>query len=196
MKKNNLIYGIILIVLGVLLMIFKGSIIRILLSVAGVLLAGIGILDIINKDYQFGIGKIVIGILLIVFGNFLIEVCLIALGVLLIVYAVDLIVRNVEYLKSLTMANKLKQLLMPIVIIIIGVLFIVSRWKLVDVVFIIHYRLYTAFAYCLVAGKMYYFCDEVLSENSVESFSVAAVILIESEISACDFLDCLDSLRL
>lgn len=137
MKKNNLIYGIILIVLGVLLMIFKGSIIRILLSVAGVLLAGIGILDIINKDYQFGIGKIVIGILLIVFGNFLIEVCLIALGVLLIVYAVDLIVRNVEYLKSLTMANKLKQLLMPIVIIIIGVLFIVSRWKLVDVVFII-----------------------------------------------------------
>ena len=71
MKKNNLIYGIILIVLGVLLMIFKGSIIRILLSVAGVLLAGIGILDIINKDYQFGIGKIVIGILLIVFGNFL-----------------------------------------------------------------------------------------------------------------------------
>ena len=153
MKKNNLIYGIILIVLGVLLMIFKGSIIRILLSVAGVLLAGIGILDIINKDYQFGIGKIVIGILLIVFGNFLIEVCLIALGVLLIVYAVGLIVRNVEYLKSLTIANKLKQLLMPIVIIIIGVLFIVSRWKLVDVVFIIIGAVITALGIYYILSK-------------------------------------------
>ena len=67
--------------------------------------------------------------------------------------AVDLIVRNVEYLKSLTMANKLKQLLMPIVIIIIGVLFIVSRWKLVDVVFIIIGAVITALGIYYILSK-------------------------------------------
>lgn len=153
MKKNNLIYGTILIVLGVLLMIFKGSIIKILLSVAGLLLAGIGILDIIYKNYQFGIAKIVIGILLIVFGNVLIEVCLVALGVLLIIYAISLIVKNINYLKSLSTVNKLKQLLLPVALIIIGILFIVSRWKLINVIFIIIGVLVTALGIYYIISK-------------------------------------------
>ncbi len=137
MKKNNLIYGLILIVLGILLMLFNGKIVSIILAISGLLLTGFGVLDIVNKAYPYGITKIIVGIAIILFGSLLVEMCFVIIGVLLVIYGAERIYNNYKLTKNAALKDKILFLINPIIMIAIGVLFIIARWKVADVIFII-----------------------------------------------------------
>lgn len=162
MKRNNLIYGITLTIVGILLIIFKSQILSILISVVGVLFAGIGLIEIIGKLYQSGIVKTVIGIVLIIFGTFLFEVCLVILGALLILYAIKSLTEIYHAWPSFTKQEKIKKLIAIVFLLAIGILFIVSRWQVVDIIFIILGILICSFGIYIILAK------DALENDNVE----------------------------
>lgn len=153
-RKENYIYGIALIIIGCLLMIFNSKIVSVLIAVCGILFAGIGILEIINGMFTYaGIVKIVIGVVLIVFGSFLLNVCLVIFGALLCSYAIIYIAKTFKLLKGHKFIEKLKRIILPICAFIVGILLIVSGWKVVEVVFIIIGALVTCLGIYMLLSK-------------------------------------------
>ncbi|MBO4667707.1 MAG: DUF308 domain-containing protein [Bacilli bacterium] len=89
MKVDKLLSALFTIALGVLLCIFKQTMLQIIITIMGVLVVILGILDIARrKDYGMGIIKIIIGATAIIFAWLLTYLAFIVLGVILIVYGV------------------------------------------------------------------------------------------------------------
>ena len=93
MKYDKLISAICTIALGVLLCIFKQTMLQITITIMGILVMVLGILDITRrKDYPMGTIKIIIGVLAIIFAWLIVSITFIVLGIILIVYGVFLLV--------------------------------------------------------------------------------------------------------
>jgi len=87
MKINEkLIIAILTVVLGILFIAYKGAIVSIAMTVFGVALLALAIVDFINKDTINAIIKAVAGVLVIVFGWLLVSVSLYIMAVLLIIF--------------------------------------------------------------------------------------------------------------
>ena len=85
---KKLLSPVLSIVLGVLLLVFKGSVVSIALSVLGVVFIVLGIIDITNKQTTVGIVRIAIGAVIIIFGWLLLSVALYVIAVLLVLAGV------------------------------------------------------------------------------------------------------------
>ena len=89
MKMDKLISALFTIALGILLCLFKQTMLQIIVTLMGALIVLLGILDITRrKDYPMGIIKIIIGVIVIVFAWVFVTLAFIILGVILIAYGV------------------------------------------------------------------------------------------------------------
>lgn len=130
LTKNNVLTCLLYAVIGLLLIIMKGGSLNVLMTIVGVLFIAVGIVDAIqNKDLVKGLAEIVIGVLVIVFGWLVADIVLLVFGVLLVVKGAA------ELLQ--TYKGGLSAILSPLVTIIVGILLIVAKWALMDVMCII-----------------------------------------------------------
>ena len=135
-KKLNdqaIINAIALIVLGILFCIFRAGMINALLTIVGVVLIGLGVYDIVKKNYIPAVIEIILGIAVIVCGWTILDIALLVLGIGLVIYSVYQIVMIAKDFKK----KGWMALIKPIITLIIGVFLIVAKWLLVDWVFIV-----------------------------------------------------------
>ena len=120
------VYGII----GLLLVILRAGSLGILMTIVGVLLIALGILDIVkNKDMTKGIIEAVAGVAIIICGWLIADICLLIFGILLIVKGVMELIKIYK--------NGFMTMLPSIITVVIGVLLVIARWTLIDVICII-----------------------------------------------------------
>lgn len=126
---GNLVTCALYAVIGLLLIILKAGSLNILMTIIGALFIVYGIFEILKKNFIQGVVMAVIGAVVIICGWTIAEIVLLIFGILLAVYGVLGIVKNIK--------AGFPALLSPIVTVVIGVLLIVAKWALMDVMCII-----------------------------------------------------------
>ena len=86
--SNRLLSAIVTIVLGALFIIFKGEVITIAMTLLGVTLIVLSIMDFINNKNSPAITKLILGLIAIIFGWFLISLALFVFAALIIAMAI------------------------------------------------------------------------------------------------------------
>lgn len=88
MKKNQaVINAALMLVIGILLIVFKGKVLEITMTILGACLIVLGVLDLVERrDYLLFAVKTVIGILIIVCGLSLSQIACYVIGALVLVY--------------------------------------------------------------------------------------------------------------
>lgn len=135
LSANNIVTCAVYAVIGLLLIILQGGSLGILMTIIGVLLIALGIVDIIKgKDLFKGIVELAIGIAIIVLGWIITDIVLLIFGILLIVKGA------LEMIK--VAKDGFSAMISPIVTVVIGVLLVVAKWALLDV-------------FCIIAGVVF-----------------------------------------
>ena len=146
LTTSNILTCLVYAVIGVLLCIFKGGSLNILMTVVGALLVVLGLVDLIkNKQVGKGIIEALLGVAIIVCGWLVTGLVLLILGIVLIVKGVMEIVKNH---KAGFVAN-----LSSIMLLVIGVLLVISKWALLDVMCIIAGVIFIINAVLALFGK-------------------------------------------
>lgn len=135
-KNLNVVYGIAMIAVGILFCILRSSFVSAMLTVAGVMLAIVGAINLIGKKWVEGGIEITLGIVVITCGWTVVDIALLVLGIVLCAYAVYMLISQISTFKRANVKDKVFILLNPIILFIIGILFIVAKWYMVDAVFI------------------------------------------------------------
>lgn len=135
-KNLNIVYGIAMIAVGILFCILRSSFVSAMLTVAGVMLAIVGAINLIGKKWVEGGIEIALGIVVITCGWTVVDIALLVLGIVLCAYAVYMLISQISMFKRANVKDKVFILLNPIILFIIGILFIVAKWYMVDAVFI------------------------------------------------------------
>ena len=145
-KLNTLLTAGLYAVIGILLIILKGGSLNILMTIVGALFIVMGVIDIFKGgDFLEGFIKIVIGGAIIAFGWALTEFVLLIFGILLIIKGV---------LDLLKLRGKgLKAMLPAIAITVIGILLVISKWALLDIICIIAGIVFIVNAVLILLGK-------------------------------------------
>lgn len=113
-KVNKYLSPALSILLGILLLVFKGEVISIALTVLGVVFIVLGILDVTKNQTTPGIIRIVIGAVIIAFGWLLLSVALYVIAVLLVIAGIYGIYQT-STKKSSTALNYLQPVLLTLV---------------------------------------------------------------------------------
>ena len=144
LSSSNLLTALAYAVIGVLLIMLKGSSIEILMTVFGALLVVAGVVDFFgNNDYFEGLVKVAIGIAIIVFGWALTQLVLFLLGALLIIKGI---------LDLLKLRKKgLSACLPALATILVGVLIVCAKW--LDVLFVVAGVIFIIDAILTLFGK-------------------------------------------
>lgn len=131
--KATLMTALVYIVLGALFIIFRTQLITWLMIAAGIVLIAAGVWEIIKKDLVTGIVLIAVGVL------FLLGIIEAITGIVLLILGVVLVAKGVLDLVNAFKASRVSVLsvVSAVITIAIGVLLIVSNWKLVDWVLIV-----------------------------------------------------------
>lgn len=120
-KKNNanstLFTSILYLIIGLLLVIFRGETLNWAMTIAGIIFVICGVLELIKKNYVSGAVSLVIGIAILVLGWTLAGIVLLVLGVLIAIKGV------VELLPILKQKKPdVKALIVPVITIVVGLL--------------------------------------------------------------------------
>ncbi len=139
---DNIVTCAVYAVIGLLLLILRSGAIEIMMTVVGVLLIVLGIVDVVKgNDLVKGVVEAVLGLGIIILGWLVAEIVLLVLGVVLIVKGALEIFHNYK--------AGIRGLISPIVTIVIGILLVISKWALLDIL-------------CIVAGVIF-LIDAVLA---------------------------------
>ncbi len=146
LKNDKLINCIAYAIIGILLVILKSGSLGILMTLIGILLIAMGVLDIMNsKDKTPGIIELVIGLAIIICGWTIADIVLLIFGILLIIKgAIEL---------SRTYKLGINYMLSPIATIVIGVILVIARWALIDVFCVIAGIIFIVNAVLILIGK-------------------------------------------
>ena len=126
-NTNNVILGIIYVIIGALLCVFRGGMLNVFFTVMGILLLAYGIYDVVQKIYVEGIILIVFGILILVGGWTILNILLLVVGAILIAYGAYGLIKLASEKSKDT-----KAYIVSAVTILIGIWFIAMRWYMVD----------------------------------------------------------------
>ena len=96
-KNSELLSSIILILVGLLLAIFRDSVLQWAMTAAGVVFVVFGIIDVVRKNWVNGAASIIIGAAIIVLGWTLVSIVLIVLGVLLAIKSIISLYEMVKF---------------------------------------------------------------------------------------------------
>ena len=95
-KTEKMIAALLTIALGVLLIVLRGSLISILMTVLGVGLIALGIMDLINGFFSFAVVKIVIGGLVILCGWVIVRAVLYVVAAMLLIAGILMLYEKVK----------------------------------------------------------------------------------------------------
>ena len=96
-KYSSLITAILMLLAGILLIVCKSSVLSWAITIIGVLLIVMSVIDLIDHNYTMFVVRAVLGILLIVLGWTLVSVLFWVFGAILLVYG---ILQLVNYIRS------------------------------------------------------------------------------------------------
>lgn len=172
LNSTNVITCAVYAVIGLLLIILQGGSLGILMTVIGVLLIALGIVDVVKKqDLVKGIIELVIGVAVIVLGWIIADIVLLVFGILLIVKG---ILEMIEFARF-----GFSAMLSPIVTVVIGVLLVVSKWTLLNVICIVAGIIFIVNAILALFGKS--FVKAPVVKNAHISCDIDAKVEIEED---------------
>jgi len=87
-KTEKLIAAVATVCLGILLIVLEGTTVQVITSVFGVLLIVLGVLDLLSKDHKMGTMKCLFGALILIFGYVILSAVLYLTAILLLVAAI------------------------------------------------------------------------------------------------------------
>ena len=137
-KTEKLISALLTIALGILLIVLKGGIISIMMTVLGVALLVFGVIDLVNRLIPPAVVKLVLGVVIIICGwaivtavLYLLAACLIVAGILLLYEKI----KNRVSCASLWLT--VCEYAVPAMLLVIGALLLFNQGNTVNWVFII-----------------------------------------------------------
>lgn len=136
MKKSEMIISAIFtIALGVLLIIMKGEMISVFMTILGVSLIVFGVLDLLQKNVPFAVVKIVVGGVVILFGWTIVSAVVYILASIVLIVGILALYDCLRYrLRCVQGKEVLKILATPVVCILIGLILFFNQWDWVFVV--------------------------------------------------------------
>ena len=96
-KKGDVVSSVIFIALGVMLMILKGEVISVMLTILGITALVLGVMDLVDSRTTSGITKIVIGLCVIIFGWMFVNLAFYILAAVLLLQGISQIVSIYKY---------------------------------------------------------------------------------------------------
>lgn len=135
MKKTEIIFSAIFtIAIGVLLMIMKGEMISVFMTILGVSLIIFGVIDLLRKNIPFAVVKIVVGSVVILFGWTIVSAVVYILATIVLIIGVLVLYDCVRFrLRCVYGKEALKILATPVVCILIGLILFFNKWDWVFV---------------------------------------------------------------
>lgn len=131
-SANSILLAVLYIVIGILFIAFRSSLLKWALTISGVLAIAYGVYLLLQKQWLNGILFIALGLVLILGGWLFIEFILLIFGIVLIIYGIkDLIFEFKKGKKSIF------GIIVACLTILAGILLIVSKWVVLDWLFII-----------------------------------------------------------
>ena len=137
-KSEKIVSAALTMLLGVLLLVLKGNVIGITMTVVGICLIVLGVMDIFNKLVPPAVVKIVVGAMIILFGWILVEVILYILAAILLIVGILMLYDKIK--KKVYCANlfhTICEYAMPTLLIAIGIIFLFHQGKAVNFIFIV-----------------------------------------------------------
>ena len=137
-KKEGIISALISIVLGLLLIILKGDVIGIAITVLGAAVIVMAVIDFVNRLINMGIIKAVAGVFIIVFGWLFINLALYILAAAIIAMGLLRMVNIHRFCPAnLSLGHKLLLYIKPAVMIIAGACLLFNQGGTIAWVFIV-----------------------------------------------------------
>ncbi len=129
-SDNALINAALYILVGALLCIFRAGVLEWAMTAIGIVLIVMGVLNIIKKELVEGIVMAGIGVVVILGGWLFVDIILLVLGVALAIKGVLDLVKTLNDRNIPTMAGS-------IITVVVGIMLVISKWALLDWLFII-----------------------------------------------------------
>lgn len=137
-KKESMITSLISIVLGLLLIIMKGEVISLALTILGVAVLVSAIVDFANKWTNTGIVKAVIGVCILVFGWVFINLALYVLAAAIIIMGLLQISNNYKYAPvEITLKGKIFLYAKPALTVLAGGCLLFNQGGTINWIFIV-----------------------------------------------------------
>ena len=137
-NSNKLISALLTMIVGILFLIWKGGIVSIAMTVAGVLLIVSAVLNLIRKNYTSGVISAVFGVLVLVFGWLFVTVALYILAAILLIYGIlqliELAKKGFKRMSTLTVVIRLAQ---PVVCVLVAACLLFNQGGTISWVFIL-----------------------------------------------------------
>ena len=136
--SEKIISSIVTMALGVLLLVLKGDFISILMTIAGISLITLGVLDIFYQLVPPAVVKIVVGLMIILCGWVIVEVVLyIVAAILLIVGILMLYDKIKKKLYCRDIVRTIFEFAVPSLFVLIGLMFLFHQGKAVSFIFVV-----------------------------------------------------------
>ena len=136
-KSEKIVAALLTMFIGVLFMILKAAFIELLMTVAGLCLIVVGIIDIINKVVPTAVVKIVAGTLIIICGWAIVEAVLYILAGILLVFGILLLYYKIKNnVRGCNLWQTFIEYATPSICIAIGILLLFHSVTVVNFVFI------------------------------------------------------------
>lgn len=137
-RTEKIIVSILAIALGLLLVFFQETVVKIAVSVIGCLFIALGILDFIHKSLPLAIIKAVAGVVIILFGVFAVKAVLYILAGLLVVFGLLFLYERLRIRSyCVSLWNKTFAYLLPGLCVLTGILLFFSGGEKADWVFVV-----------------------------------------------------------
>ena len=136
MKKSDIVISAIFtIAIGVLLMIMKGEMISVFMTIVGVSLIVLGLIDLLQSNVPLAVVKLVVGAVVIFFGWTIVSAVVYILAAFVLIVGVLTLYDCVRFrLRCVRGIDALKILSTPIICILIGLVLFFNKWDWVFVV--------------------------------------------------------------
>ena len=127
-KTDKIITALLTIALGVLLIVLRGKIVSILMTVLGFALVSFGVMDLFSRLFPPAVIKIVIGFVIVLCGWVIVEAVLYVVSALLIIAGVLLLYEKIRFRKiCATLLVTLCEYAVPAVLLVIGTLLLFNN---------------------------------------------------------------------
>lgn len=131
--EKEYLNAIVNIALGIMFIIFRGSVISIAITLLGIVAILLGVIDFVNKQTTFGIIKCICGVAVLVFGWIFLYIACVILGFVLIAMGAMRIVDTYHLMPvNATVTEKIMSYLKPSVSIVAGLCLIFNFGGVVD----------------------------------------------------------------
>ncbi|MBR2341218.1 MAG: DUF308 domain-containing protein [Clostridia bacterium] len=134
-KSEKIISAIFTIAIGVLLMVMKGEMISVFMTILGVSLIVLGAIDLLQRNFPLAVVKIVVGSVVILFGWTIVSAVVYVLAAIVLIVGILALYDCIRFrLRCIHGREALKILAMPIICIFIGLILFFNKWDWVFVV--------------------------------------------------------------